>query len=156
MSISPPYVYLNHQIVNDHHLSIGVVSQFIADVLSQVPGVFKAYPLPVTYGEKDWIIAKVERMAYPNRSGDVYIVQPPYQSNGAHSTDRVSHGSPWEYDSYVPLLFVNPHLKPQRIYRQVYTTDIAPTLAALLMIKSPSATVGQPLPEILEQLLAMN
>lgn len=149
MSVTPPYVYLNHQIISDHHLDLAQVSEYLAQNLNQLPGVFKAYALPIINVEKDWISAKVDRMAYPYRSGDVYIVQPPYQSQGAKSDSRVTHGSPWQYDSYVPLLFVNPNFKPKQISRQVYTTDIAPTLSALLMIKSPSASVGQPLSEVL-------
>ena len=160
MSINPPYVYLDHQIINDHHLKLSEVSQYAAQIINQQPGVFKAYTLPVSGIERDWLSAKVDRMAYPSRAGDVYIVQPPYQSNGRNSESRVTHGSPWKYDSYVPLIFAHPNLKPQKISRPVTTTDIAPTLAAMLMIKSPSAAVGQPLPEVLspfnEDALAKN
>lgn len=149
MFISPPYVYLNHQIITDHQLNVTKISQDVAELLSHQPGIFKAYPLPIVNIERDWITAKVDRMAYPYRAGDVYLVQPPYQSYGAHNESRVAHGSPWRYDSYVPLLFVNSKFKAQRIARPVFTTDIASTLAALLMIKSPSAAVGEPLVEVL-------
>lgn len=149
MEISPPYIYLNHQIIADHKLSLTKISLDVAELLSHQPGVFKAYPLPIVNIERDWITAKVNRMAYPYRSGDVYLVQPPYQSYGAHNESRIAHGSPWRYDSYVPLLFVNGGFKAQRIARPVFTTDIATTLAALLMIKSPSAAVGEPLTEVL-------
>lgn len=148
MSITPPYVYLDQQIINDHQLNPSEVNRYLADALSLQPGVFKAYPLPISNLEKDWLSEKVDRMAYPYRAGDIYIVQPPYQSHGAKNEDRVAHGSPWQYDSYVPLLFVHPGFKPQLISRPVYTTDIASTLSALLMIKSPSGAVGQPLTEV--------
>jgi arylsulfatase A-like enzyme len=59
-----------------------------------------------------------------------------------------THGSPWNYDSYVPLLFVNPNFKPTRITRLAYTTDIAPTLTSLMVIKAPSSAVGKPLQEV--------
>ncbi|RUR12669.1 alkaline phosphatase family protein [Legionella sp. km772] len=149
MYISPPYVYLNHQIITQHRLNVSSISQSVAELLNHQAGVFKAYPLPLINIERDWLTAKVDRMAYPYRAGDVYLVQPPYQSRGAHNEDRVTHGSPWQYDSYVPLLFVNGKFKAQRIARPVFTTDIAPTLAALLVIKSPSAAVGEPLAEVL-------
>lgn len=149
MTISPPYIYLDHQIISDHKLNLAKISREIAISLSQQPGIFRAFALPITNIEKDWLSAKVDHMAYPNRSGDIYIVQPAFQSHGAKNEDRVAHGSPWQYDSYVPLLFVNPGFDPKRIARPVYTTDIAATLAALLMIKAPSATVGKPLNEVL-------
>ena len=149
MSITPPFVYLNHEIISAHQLDSTAVSHSVAELLNHQGGVFKAYPLPLDNGQKEWISTKVDRMAYPYRAGDVYLVQPPYQSKGAHSEDRVAHGSPWQYDSYVPLLFVSARFKPQQITRPVYTTDIAVTLSALLGIKSPSAAVGQPLSEVL-------
>ncbi|WP_045097515.1 alkaline phosphatase family protein [Legionella fallonii] len=152
MSITPPYVYLDHQIINAHQLNLTEVSQYVSQILNQQPGVFKAYTLPISNIEKDWISIKVDRMAYSDRAGDVYLVQPPYQSNGTDNDNRVTHGSPWQYDSYVPLLFVNPGFKAQLISRPVETTDIAPTLAALLMLKPPSAAVGQPLSEVLTAL----
>jgi predicted AlkP superfamily pyrophosphatase or phosphodiesterase len=151
MYISLPYVYLNHKIISAHQLNVTAVSAQVAELLDHQPGVFKAYPLPVTNIERNWITAKVDRMAYPSRSGDVYLVPPPYQSRGAHDENRVTHGSPWQYDSYVPLLFVNPGFMAQRIARPVFTTDIAATLSALLMIKAPSAAVGVPLQEVLVQ-----
>ncbi|ARM35078.1 alkaline phosphatase family protein [Legionella longbeachae] len=148
MSIAPPYIYLNNKLIAQHKLNPNDVKNFLAQTLTLKPGIFKAYALPVSNIEKDWLSAKVNKMYYPYRSGDVYIVQPPNQSYGLKSKDRVAHGSPWQYDSYVPLLFVHPSFKPQRIFRPTYTTDIAPTLSALLMIKYPSAAVGQPLPEV--------
>lgn len=149
MTIIPPYVYLDHGVINDHQLNLSEVSYFVAQALTYQPGIFKAYTLPVTGIEKDWISTKVDKMFYPYRAGDVYIVQPPYQTNGKNNDNRVTHGSPWQYDSYVPLLFAHPNFKAQMISRPVKTTDIAPTLAALLMIKPPSAAVGQPLSEVL-------
>lgn len=150
MSITPPYVYLNHEIISAHHLSLAKISQFVADELNDKPGIFKTFVLPINAREKSWLSAKVDRMAYPVRAGDVYLVQPPYQSKGELAEDRVTHGSPWRYDSYVPLLFVNPAFKAQIVTREVHTTDIAPTLSTLLMIKSPSAAVGTPLAEVLK------
>jgi predicted AlkP superfamily pyrophosphatase or phosphodiesterase len=145
-AIALPYIYLNHQLLIKP-FTTNQISQKLADILNQQPGVFKAYPLPLIESEKSWLSSKVDKMAFPNRSGDIYIVPPPYQST-ADKSIRVDHGTPWTYDSYVPLLFVNPAFKPQRISRPVSTTDIAATLAAILEIKAPSASVGYPLQEV--------
>jgi predicted AlkP superfamily pyrophosphatase or phosphodiesterase len=150
MSIVPPFIYLNHQVINQHKLQLDEVKNYLAHFLTLQPGIFKAYALPIAYTEKDWLNAKVNKMYYPYRSGDIYLIQPPNQSYGAKNIDRVAHGSPWQYDSYVPLLFAHPYFKAQRIFRPTYTTDIASTLSALLMIKSPSAAVGQPLNEVVK------
>lgn len=147
MIVAPPYVYLDHAIINNQHLSLAQVSRFIANHLTHQKGIFKAYPLPLNGVDPDWLGTKVNRMAYPYRSGDVYIVPPPHQRSDA-ADHKVGHGTPWQYDSYVPLLFVHPAFKPQIISRPVATTDIASTLSALLMIKPPSGAVGKPLREI--------
>ena len=146
--IDLPYVYLNHEIINAHQLTINQVSTYLAEILRALPDVFQAYPLPLASTEHDWLSAKVDKMAYPGRAGDLYIVPPPYQALADNSDSRVTHGSPWNYDSYIPLLFVNPAFKAQGLSRPVYTTDIAPTLAAILLIKAPSAAVGQCLAEV--------
>ncbi|MGM9452380.1 alkaline phosphatase family protein [Legionella bozemanae] len=150
MSITPPYIYLNHQVINQHKVKLDEVKNYLAHALTQQPGIFKAYALPITEIEKDWLSAKVNKMYYPERSGDIYLIQPPNQSYGTKSKDRVAHGSPWQYDSYVPLLFVHPDFKAQRIFRPTYTPDIAPTLSAVLMIKNPSGAAGQPLQEVVQ------
>lgn len=148
VAIDLPYVYLNHRLINEHQLTVQVVGNYLTEQLRELPGVFQAYTLPLASREHDWLSAKVDKMAFPGRAGDLYIVPPPYQALADKSEQRVSHGTPWSYDSYVPLLFVNPAFKAHLIARPVYTIDIAPTLAALLQIKAPSAAVGQPLAEV--------
>lgn len=150
-AISFPYIYLDHQLINDHQLSISKVRNHLAETLRHQAGVFQAYPMPLTNPQQDWLSEKVNKMGFPKRSGDLYLVPPLYHALAySKEQQQVLHGTPWVYDSYVPLLFVNPRFKAQRISRLVSTVDIAPTLAAILSIKYPSATVGQPLAEALE------
>ena len=60
------------------------------------------------------------------------------------------HGSPWNYDTYVPMIFAGPDIDANTIYRAVHPADVAPTLAAYLGIKPPSSAVGEPLAEVLQ------
>ena len=57
-----------------------------------------------------------------------------------------SHGSPYEYDRRVPVLFRGPGVAPGRIPGPAATIDIAPTLAVRLGIPLPEALDGRPLP----------
>lgn len=145
----PPYIYLNHQLIAEHRLPLSLVKGDLAEILEKQSSIYKVYRMPATKASLDWIGSKVSKMAYPGRSGDLYLVPLAHEAIDSNTRQRVSHGTPWSYDSYVPLLFVNPKFKAMRIFRPVNTTDIAATLAALLMIKPPSATVGQPLEEVL-------
>lgn len=151
VAVSLPFVYLDHQIINEHHLSINEVSRHLATNLRQLPGIYQAYPLPLTATETDWLSAKVDKMAHPERAGDLYLIPPPYFILAEQQEVRVNHGTPWQYDSYVPLLFANPGFKAQQFSRAVDVTSIAPTLATLMMIKAPSGAIGQPLPEVIKQ-----
>ena len=59
-----------------------------------------------------------------------------------------THGSPWSYDTYVPIAFGGMNIPAQHVVRRVLTVDIAATLAAYLGIKPPSGSVGVPLKEV--------
>jgi predicted AlkP superfamily pyrophosphatase or phosphodiesterase len=155
-AITGPFIYLNHQLLNEHHLTLKEVSSYLAEILTKQPGIYKVYRMPLADSKLDWLIAAVNKMAFPQRSGDLYVVPLPYEALDNKNKKRVAHGTPWKYDSYVPLLFVNPAFKAQRIFKQVSITEIAPTLAAILMVKTPSAAREQPLEEVLKQFETQN
>ncbi len=60
-----------------------------------------------------------------------------------------THGSPWSYDTYVPIVFAGTGVAARTVGRRVRTVDVAVTLAARLSIKPPSGSVGRPLVEVL-------
>ena len=62
-----------------------------------------------------------------------------------------THGSPWRYDSYVPVMFAGAGIEPMIVNRAITPYDVAPTLAAYLGVKPPSAAIGKPLVEVLER-----
>ena len=59
------------------------------------------------------------------------------------------HGSPWSYDTHVPILLAGPGIRPGTYGRPVAPRDIAPTLSVLLGIAPPSASTGEVLREAL-------
>ncbi|MGB5411070.1 MAG: hypothetical protein WBN09_06055 [Woeseiaceae bacterium] len=61
------------------------------------------------------------------------------------------HGSPWRYDTFVPVMFAGAGLKAATVDRPITPYDIAPTLAAFRGVKPPSAAIGNPLVEVLGQ-----
>jgi predicted AlkP superfamily pyrophosphatase or phosphodiesterase len=56
-----------------------------------------------------------------------------------------SHGSPYDYDSNVPIIFYGRGIAPSRRSEFVRTVDIGPTLASLLGIKPLEKLDGVPL-----------
>jgi predicted AlkP superfamily pyrophosphatase or phosphodiesterase len=59
-----------------------------------------------------------------------------------------SHGSPYPYDTTVPILFWGKAIPAQKVDRAVHTVDIAATLARMLDLKAPADLDGTALPEI--------
>ncbi len=92
-------------------------------------------------------IAQAEMNGYfPTRSGDLNLIFEPGYVPGTHGT---SHFSPYAYDRHVPVLFMGPGIKPGRYDATVQPNDIAPTLATMLDIQTPSGSSGRVLTEML-------
>lgn len=83
---------------------------------------------------------------YPRRSPDLALVFEPGYIPGSSGT---THFSPYAYDRHVPVLFMGFGIRPGRYDQTVAPNDIAPTLATLLAIQTPSGSSGRVLSEIL-------
>lgn len=94
----------------------------------------------------DFIARGVANSYNPRRSGDLYVVLEPGFMMGSSGT---THSSPYAYDRHVPVLFMGPGIKPGRYNETIAPNDIAPTLATLLDIQTPSGSSGRVLVEML-------
>jgi predicted AlkP superfamily pyrophosphatase or phosphodiesterase len=83
------------------------------------------------------------------RSGDIQIVTQPGWFSGR--TTGTTHGSPYNYDTHVPLLFYGWGVPKGETIRRTTIADIAPTMAALLHLLPPSGNVGNPIPEAIKE-----
>jgi predicted AlkP superfamily pyrophosphatase or phosphodiesterase len=89
---------------------------------------------------------------HPRRSGDVLFCLEPYDIEG---NVAATHGSPWDYDTHVPLLVLEQgtpstrRVPIGRFNRRVSPACIAPTLAELLHVPPPGGCVEEPLVELL-------
>lgn len=92
-----------------------------------------------------------QNQIYPGRTGKL-IVQPlPYCVIDSHQLGT-GHRTPYEADTHVPLiLYQKNELKPEKITKNVWTLQLAPTLAELLEVPRPSACVMEILPGITKQ-----
>ncbi|MCZ6453581.1 MAG: alkaline phosphatase family protein, partial [Alphaproteobacteria bacterium] len=60
-----------------------------------------------------------------------------------------THGSPWRYDTHVPIIFAGMGISAQRINRKVHTVAIAPTLSLIVGAKPPTGAFGAALSEVI-------
>ncbi|MBX9662321.1 alkaline phosphatase family protein [Novosphingobium sp.] len=110
-----------------------VAAAFTADEIAAAPvgtGSPETWPL----------IARAKASFYPPRSGDLVlmlkrgVVPIPVPGPGYVAT----HGSPWDYDRRVPMLFWRKGMTGFEQPSPVETVDIAPTLAALIGLPVPA------------------
>jgi len=149
-----PYVYLNQAALLEQGLDQAEVEQAVAEELTKFPGVALAVSSQaLARGETP--DTPVHRAVVNNyhlkRSGDVYVVFEPQwfiaDFDGLHVA--CTHGSPWRYDTFVPMIFAGADLEPQTIHRHVSTVDLASTLCAYLGLQPPSGSAGTVLEEVL-------
>ncbi len=153
-----PYVYLNEEEIRNTRYSVAEVERIVAEEIVKIPGFHAA--VTRTDMEKGTLAPtllnkKILNNFHPHRSGNVHVVAEQFWYF-AYEMDDVTqitaiHGSPWSYDSYVPLFFAGHGIPAQTVARAVTPYDIAPTLAAYLKIKPPSGSIGIPLVEVLRK-----
>lgn len=91
---------------------------------------------------------QLTRAFHPARSGDVLFAFVPYQ--GYIGSTTATHGSPWAYDTHVPLILVGAGIKAGHFQQPISPAVLAPTLARILNIHAPAACEEQPLGEALQ------
>jgi len=84
----------------------------------------------------------------PHRSGDVIVLSDQFFYNSRSKTGS-THGTPYNYDTQVPLLFAGSAIKPGVYTNRTDERDIAPTLSFLLGISAPASSEGRILGEII-------
>jgi len=75
------------------------------------------------------------------------LLQDPYYLFEATGT---SHGTPYDYDTHVPVIFLGAGIKTGDYRQTITVNDIAPTLAELLGVEQPAGSIGRILSEIFE------
>lgn len=105
--------------------------------------------IPSTGGwGQDSLYLKIRAGFHPDRSGDVtFVLKPGWLQGYERGT---SHGSPYEYDTHVPLIWWGYAVIPGNTEEQLTITQIAPTLSALLKIPAPSGCSTNPIGPLAE------
>jgi predicted AlkP superfamily pyrophosphatase or phosphodiesterase len=151
-----PYLYLNRDVIKSRGLNQREIEQAIAEEISRFKGVALAISSSDlrTNSVPDMpLLRSVLNNFHPKRSGDIFVVFEPHWfiNDFDGLTVASTHGSPWSYDTYVPIFFAGNGLKAMTIARPVGPHDVAPTIANYLQIKPPSGSVNIPLAEVVSQ-----
>ncbi|MCO6459318.1 MAG: alkaline phosphatase family protein [Pirellulaceae bacterium] len=149
-----PGLYLDLAALERHRLDVRRVERMLAEEVLRQPGFAYAVTRTSLLAgglPPDPILQKVQRAFHPQRSGNVSVVQSPSWFLYGKPTDSAAmHGSPYPYDTYVPLMFAGAGMEPAVVERLVSPADLAPTICGVLGIKPPTGSTGKPLVEVLQ------
>ncbi len=82
-------------------------------------------------------------------SGDLLLIlEPGWLAGGLRGT---THGTGYNYDTHVPILFFGWNVPQGSSSRYATITDIAPTLSVMLEIRLPNGATGQPIFEVTDK-----
>ncbi len=144
-------VYLDETAIERRKLDVAEVEFVASQAVTKLSGIAEAFTRSqILLGKMpDTQIARyVANGFHPQRNGNLVIVTEPFYFIGEGVT--TTHGSPYKYDTHVPVIFYGAGIAAGSYYSVSSPADIAPTLSALLKIETPSNSVGRILTEAIK------
>jgi hypothetical protein len=141
--------YVESVIFTDVYLADGVYDKLRANgtlmaavikSVEEIPGVLRVLRTDqLSENSRDPMVRSAWLSYMPSRSGDLMVVPKEYWFMSPRAIFGTTHGSPYEYDTHVPAIFLGGGIKAGRSKASVTPADISPTLADLAGIKMPMA-----------------
>lgn len=152
-AFEPPNVYLNLDAIDRQKYRQPDIEALAAKLARSVPGVGDVYTAVQFFLNQlpsGPHTNAVKLNYYGARSGELYILtKPGYVFLG--ESNGTTHGSPYSYDSHVPLMIYGSGVQGGRWGADCSPADVAPTIAALLGIQMPTLCEGRVLNEAIAQ-----
>jgi predicted AlkP superfamily pyrophosphatase or phosphodiesterase len=149
LSFTNQQVFLNRKVIESKKLNLAEVQNKAAFILlknKEISEIITSEQLNAAYFQSG-IKHLMQNGFHAQRSGDVLVNYLPayveYMKTGT------THGSPYSYDTHVPLLFYGFTIAPGFTAQSVEIPDISATLAMLLNIQFPNGCTGK----VIEQLI---
>jgi predicted AlkP superfamily pyrophosphatase or phosphodiesterase len=148
-------VYLNHAVIESKKADLVAIQEETARFMQRFPGVLRCITADALM-KSHWeagVGMLVENGYMPYRSGDVMVTLQPgwYEGYGRGEPKGTTHGSPWAYDTHVPLLWYGWQIPAGESSQRSHITDIAPSLAHWLNIQEPNGTTGKALQQYMQK-----
>ena len=140
--------YLNRELIAKYKTTEAQAENVAAAAVRALPHVYRVYTATqLASGQisPDSISTAVNNGYYRARAGNLVILFEPGYLTGNNGT---THGTPFGYDTHVPVLFLGSGIKPGHYYQKIAVNDIAPTLAAIVGVAQPTGSVGRVLQEM--------
>jgi len=144
-------LYFNKEIIKNKGLELPKVKMAFKDflmTLEQVKRVYTEEEILASSGN-DFYLNSIVNGYDVTQNGDLVVLDKPgyieYQGTGT------SHGTPYSYDTHVPLIFYGWNIKKGESHDRKVITEIAPTLSQLLKIPFTNGTQSNVLQEVLKK-----
>ncbi len=142
-------VILNHAQIDSAGLNKDAITKWIIQYLEKQVVVARVFEMdklmqtPLNSKEREMLINGY----YPSRCGDIQIVlKSGYVEGNGNGT---SHGLWNPYDTHIPLVWYGWGIKHGATNKEIYITDIAATVSALLHIQMPSGCIGHVIEDVM-------
>lgn len=146
-----PSLYLNLPALEDRGVRVDEAESVAKEAIGRVRGVEQVLTASELAEQRArGTHSRAELSYYPERSGNLLYVLAPYLVPETQPVGT-THGSPWTYDTHVPLLLFGAGITPGMHAEAVAVADLAPTLSAILEIRAPDRSQGRVLQEALRQ-----
>jgi predicted AlkP superfamily pyrophosphatase or phosphodiesterase len=108
--------------------------------VEEIPGVLRVLRTDqLSDSSRDPMVRSAALSYFNGRSGDLMVVPKEYWFISPRAVIGTTHGSPYEYDTHVPVIFLGGAIKSGRSKASITPADIAPTLADLAGVRLPMA-----------------
>ncbi|MBI4890451.1 MAG: alkaline phosphatase family protein [Acidobacteria bacterium] len=146
---SGPAPYFDHALIASKKLDLEEVQSTAAAAVRKLPHIARVFlreEMRRGLAPSDFVGTRAQNGFFYLRASDLIVVPEPYWLFEEKGT---SHGTPWNYDSHVPVIFMGPWIKSGKYANRIMVPDVAPTLSQILEVEPPSGAAGRVLTEIL-------
>lgn len=142
-------IYLNRKLIESKNIDLKEIQDKAAEFVIQFTGVQDAITsTQLLKGDINPNMSAYRNSFNRESAGDIIIeIQSGYQIVDEKSTTKSQQKIQRESAVIAPVIFFGYNIKPEKIKRTIKATEIAPTVARILRIRSPNAAKEQPLPE---------
>ncbi len=141
-------IYLNRNLMRARNLDMAEVRREAAEAALGVEHIFRVYTrdqLLAGAVPGDDVSRLVTNGYNVKRGADLIFIPEPFW---AVSSSVATHGTPFGYDTHVPVIFMGSGIRAGAYYGNVTVNDIAPTLSSILEIEPPAGAFGRVLTEM--------
>ncbi len=152
LGVSYPAIYLDVAALRAAGLDLGEVERVAAERIEKTEGIATVLTRSDIMAQRvrsSRVNDRVVAGFHPERSGHLFLIQEQgwFMDEDPHYY-ATNHGSPYDYDASVPIMFLAPGLKAQVVEREIGTEDFAPSITSILDLPAPRQATGMALAEI--------